>query len=268
MIFSTKSHEAARRRDREKARWSEVVLLSISPSLFLRASSCDFVDEKFFFCRTISRFINCMKFTKLISLTFFLLTIFTLPTLAQNKSADSFDKGTHELGVWIGGSPSSPTIFGSATDRKLVLTGVRYGGVFAATRHLAFQFTGDFIPYAMVYQPDRVRVGKPSAQLAVRGRGSSPIGLKIIVNRAGSIKPFVNASGGFLLFERGTPVEVLGATRFNFTFEFGGGVMIPLGSHKALTLGYKLHHFSNARITGVNPGLDSNVFYTGFSFLR
>ena len=200
--------------------------------------------------------------------TLIFITTFATPTWAQNKDADRFDKGTHEFGVWLGGSPNSPTIFGAATDRKLVLAGLRYGGVFATTRHLAFQFTGDFIPYAMVYQPDRVRVGNPRAQLAVRGRGSSPLGLKIIANRQNAIKPFVNASGGFLVFERGTPVEVLGATRFNFTFEFGGGVHIPLGTRKVLTLGYKLHHFSNAGITGVNPGLDSNVFYTGFSFLR
>lgn len=209
-----------------------------------------------------------MKFTRQIFLTIFFLTMVVLSTLAQNKSTDSFDKGTNEFGVWLGGSPNSPTVFGAATDRKLVLAGLRYGKVFATTRFVAFEFTSDFIPYAMVYQPDRVRVGNPRAQLAVRARGASPLGLKLILNRSAGIKPFVNASGGFLWFERGTPVEVLGATRFNFTFEFGGGVHVPLGTSKALSLGYKLHHFSNARITGVNPGLDSNVFYVGFSFLR
>ena len=209
--------------------------------------------------------INLIRFSTAI---LFLLTIFSSGISAQNKDADSFDKGTHEFGVWLGGSPNDPTIFGSATGRKLVVAGLRYGVVFATTRHLAFEYTSDWIPYVMVYQPQSVRLGNPRAQLAVRGRGASPIGLKLVLNRQSGIKPFVNASGGFLFFEKGTPIEVLGATRFNFTFEFGGGVQIPLGTRKTISLGYKLHHFSNARITGVNPGLDSNVIYVGFSLLK
>ena len=209
--------------------------------------------------------INLIRFATAI---LFLLSIFSSGISAQTRDADSFDKGTNEFGVWIGGSPNDPTIFGSATGRKLVLTGVRFGKVFATTQHIAFEFTSDWIPYAMVYQPQSVRIGNSGAQLAVRGRGASPLGLKLVLNRQSGIKPFVNASGGFLFFEKGTPVEVLGATRFNFTFEFGGGVQIPLGTRKTISLGYKLHHFSNARITGVNPGLDSNVIYVGFSLLK
>ena len=59
--------------------------------------------------------INLIRFATAI---LFLLSIFSAGILAQNKDADSFDKGTNEFGVWIGGSPNDPTSFGSATGRK------------------------------------------------------------------------------------------------------------------------------------------------------
>ncbi len=202
------------------------------------------------------------------TLRFFLFCIFSVSLFAQTKDAGSFDKGTHEWSVWAGGSPNSPQVFGSVKDRKLTIVGLRHGWVFAATKNTAWEFISDIVPYSMVYQPTSVRIGSPRAQLAVRGRGGSPFGLKVNFNRQNKIKPFVNVSGGYMIFEKGTPVEVLGATRWNFTFEFGGGIQIPVSERTAFSVGYKLHHFSNARFTNVNPGMDSNVIYAGFSFLR
>jgi hypothetical protein len=35
-----------------------------------------------------------------------------------------------------------------------------------------------------------------------------------------------------------------------------------------ISLGYKFLHISNGFTSPVNPGVDNNVFYAGFSFLK
>lgn len=203
--------------------------------------------------------------------TTFLLLLFVVTSVSAQNSGNSqynLESGTNEYGIWIGGAPNSATVFGSATDRKLLLLGLRYGRVLGGTRQVAFEFTSDVILKATIYQPEALVRLDPRIAPRANGRGASPFGLKVLFNRQGRLKPFVNGSAGFLFFDRGTPVEVLGATRFNFTFEFGGGVQLFATKRNAFSFGYKLHHISNARITGVNPGLDSNVFYAGYSFFR
>ena len=37
---------------------------------------------------------------------------------------------------------------------------------------------------------------------------------------------------------------------------------------RAITLGYKFLHISNGFTSAVNPGVDNNVFYAGFSILK
>ncbi len=194
----------------------------------------------------------------------------SVSVLAQHSgnNSTSLEKGENEFGVWGGGAVNNATLFGSATDRKLVIAGVRYGRVVGTTGSIAWEYTFDLVPIAKIYQPDSVTQANPRAASSIYGKGLSPFGLKLNFNRHGRLKPFVSASGGFLYFNRGTPVEVLGATRFNFTFDFGGGVQVFSTARSAVSFGYKLHHISNARITSVNPGLDSNVFYAGFSIFR
>lgn len=204
----------------------------------------------------------------LAALLFLLFAVSSASAQNSGNAEYNLESGTNEYGIWVGGAPNSATVFGSATDRKLFLLGLRYGRVLGGTRNVAFEFTSDLILRATIYQPDSLIRLDPRIAPRASGRGSSPFGLKIILNRQGRIKPFVNGSAGFLFFDRGTPVEVPGATRFNFTFEFGGGVHLFATKRNAFSLGYKLHHISNARITSVNPGLDSNVFYAGYSFFR
>ena len=57
-----------------------------------------------------------------------------------------------------------------------------------------------------------------------------------------------------------------GGTRFQFTADVGGGVEIRLKDKKAVTLGYKYYHISNGNRGIVNPGIDNNLFYVGYTF--
>jgi len=69
---------------------------------------------------------------------------------------------------------------------------------------------------------------------------------------------------GFLYFQHAIPVPH--SSHFNFTPEIGLGVAFFLAPKRALTLGYKLHHISNAGVGRSNPGMNSHVIYAGFSF--
>jgi Lipid A 3-O-deacylase (PagL) len=50
-----------------------------------------------------------------------------------------------------------------------------------------------------------------------------------------------------------------------YTIDFGGGLNFHLEGHRALTIGYRYQHLSNANISLHNPGTDAGTFYVGFS---
>jgi hypothetical protein len=142
--------------------------------------------------------------------------------------------------LWGGGSFDSPTFIGTSEDRKFLILGLRYGRVLATTPNAAFEYTFDVIPAAMVFQPAGSRFtasGEDRGRASVYGAGLAPIGLKFIFRRQRRARPFVDGSGGSLYFREPVPVNIPGATKFNRTFDFGGGIQIPVGSNRALTFG-------------------------------
>ena len=60
----------------------------------------------------------------------------------------------------------------------------------------------------------------------------------------------------------------VGAARFNFTFDFGGGVQIVRSSGRAITIAYKYQHISNGDHSPINLGVDVQMVYGGFSILN
>ena len=169
-------------------------------------------------------------------------------------------RGTNEFGLWAGGSPDSSKIIGNTEDRQLLLVALRYGRILAAWESVSLAYTLDIFPAAVVFEPDHVRRGRST----IYGAGLSPLGLKLNFGQDSWIKPFLAASVGFLYFEDDVPVPR--SSRFNFTPEIGLGVQFFLTPKRAMTLGYKLHHMSNANTGRSNPGMDSHVIYAGFSF--
>ena len=166
-------------------------------------------------------------------------------------------KGTNEFGLWIGGSPDS---VGNTEDRQLLLVALRYGRVLAAWEAVTLEYTLDIFPAAVVFEPGDVRKGSST----IYGAGLSPLGFKLNFLPQSWIQPFIAASVGFIYSQHDIPVP--DSSRFNFTPEAGLGVQFFLAPQRALTLGYKFHHISNAGISARNPGMNSNVIYAGFSF--
>lgn len=169
-------------------------------------------------------------------------------------------EGTNEFGLWAGGSPDSSRWIGNTEDRQLVLAALRYGRVIKAWESLSLEYTLDIFPAAVFFEPGWVRRGRST----IYGAGVSPLGLKLNFGQESWIKPFLAASVGFFYFQEDVPVPR--SSRFNFTPEVGLGVQLFVNPKWAATLGYKLHHMSNANTGRSNPGVDSHVFYAGLSF--
>lgn len=197
-----------------------------------------------------------------------------IPVAGQGSDAPG--SGKNEFGVWAGTSFANPTLIGTATNRRFVNLGLRYGFIFGIKDDIAIEYTVDVIPAAILIQPPGAQLvaetGNPryagQGRSAVYGAGISPIGFKFNFARRRKYQPFFATAGGFVYSPTPIPIPVPEATRFNFTFDFGGGVQVFTAGGKALTVGYKFDHISNAFRTDVNPGVDMNVVYVGFSVFR
>jgi hypothetical protein len=156
-------------------------------------------------------------------------------TRAGQQQSASARTRRNEFGVWGGISFDAPTWNGKTPDARFGNIGLRYGRVLAANQNLAFSWTIDAVPVAVLSVIRFTIVPTGSGSFTVQrtrdhtyGAGLSPIGLKLNVRRSQTLQPFVSGSGGFLYFSKDVPVP--GATRFNFTFDFDGGIQIVKNS--------------------------------------
>jgi opacity protein-like surface antigen len=194
-----------------------------------------------------------------------------VPTVQQPSGAG--ENRRNEFGIWGGISFDAPTWIGKTPDARFGNIGLRYGRVLAANDNLAFSWTIDVVPVAVLSVNRFTIVPTGSGSFTVQrsrdrtyAAGLSPIGLKLNFRRSETLQPFASGSGGFLYFSKDVPVP--GAARFNFTFDFGGGVQIVRSSGRAITIGYKYQHISNGDRSPINPGVDVQMFYGGFSIFK
>lgn len=95
------------------------------------------------------------------------------------------------------------------------------------------------------------------------GFGVTPIGFQLNWQKENTVQPFFKSSTGFMYL--GDQIPDKRGTQFNFTLELGGGLEFVVARHFSFTLGYKYHHMSNGQFGDINPGIDSNIFYTGIT---
>ena len=103
---------------------------------------------------------------------------------------------------------------------------------------------------------------------AVYGFAVTPLGFTADFGRRHKVYPFLQTNEGIVASSEPVPINVTGATGLNFLIDVGGGVRIKTGRRKAISLGYKFLHISNGFTSAVNPGIDNNIFYVGFSILK
>ncbi len=220
---------------------------------------------------------------------FFILTVLAATPIpaqqsnvlaGQQSNTDGGDQTTastgskrNEFGVWGSISFDATTWIGYTPDAKFGNIGLRYGRILAANRNLAFSWTIDAIPVAVLSVDRFTTVSTGTGSFAVRqtrdhtyGAGLSPIGLKLNFRRSKLLQPFASGSAGFLYFSKQVPVS--GASQFNFTFEFGGGVDIVRDSRHGISIGYKYQHISNGYTSPINPGIDVQMVHVGYLIRR
>lgn len=206
-------------------------------------------------------------------LTLFLFAVFPVACRAGFCGADPVPNDTrHEFEFFAGYSPASATLIGTTGDRRLVVAGFEYSYRCWAGKNWSISFTPGVLPAAILVQPTRYnfyRVGSAViAAHAVYGFGVTPIGFTAHFARQRAVHPFVEARGGIIASTEPIPINAPDATGLNFLFDFGGGLQWETGERHAVEFGYKFLHISNAGTTDFNPGVDNNIFYAGFSFLR
>jgi hypothetical protein len=174
--------------------------------------------------------------------------------------------GSNEFGGWTGYSPFSFKFKGVTEDRKLFLLNLQYARTLFATHPLTLKYTAEVVPVALEMQPTQLYFvdGQVLVNPAgtIYGAGASPIGFQGNFGRK-SIQPFANGSVGFLYFRQQVPV--IGSSQFNYTITIGMGAQFFRRAGRSFTVGWKYHHLSNKNQATLNPGIDSSVFYAGFS---
>jgi len=182
----------------------------------------------------------------------------------------------NEFGAWAGYSWDSVHLIGTAEHRQLILAALRYTRKLHETPSTTLRYTIDIFPLAMVLEPKVLGVTPPPNSMFIEGPrqyvyggGVNPIGLKLNFLRQHQLQPFVASSIGFVSSVERVPNDVPRGTLFNFTFDLQAGVeRFNSERTRAWTLGYRFQHISNGFRTPVNPGMDSNVIFLGYSFFK
>ncbi len=198
------------------------------------------------------------------------------PARGQSAPERSLD---NELGVWGGYSFDSPHVFGVTSDRRLGLVALRYARKWHTWDKVSLEYKVDVFPLVLVDQPKIVTAVVPgpppetiyfnNGREAVYAGGINPIGLKLNFLPQRRFQPFVESSIGFVMAARPIPFDVPGEDQFNFTFDFGAGFeRFNSSRNRSWRFGYRYQHISNAYRSSINPGMDGNVIFFGYSFFK
>src|SRR5207249_316712 len=124
---------------------------------------------------------------------------------ASQSTTVGIQKRDNEWAVWGSMSFNSTTLIGKTPDVKFGDIGLRYGRVLAASKTVAFEWTIDVIPVAVLSSPrPEVTASGPGffvtslVRHSVYGFGAAPIGLKFNFRRNRRVQPFGQATGGLV----------------------------------------------------------------------
>lgn len=196
------------------------------------------------------------------------------PETLKEESADyQLRPGMNEFGVFVGGGPAISTFTGllqsEAQDRYFIQTGFRYGRTFHVGETGALQYIVEATPLNLAF--GNISAPDPAAPAVRRrntayGVGIAPIGIRYVFRPQKKVKVFAAVNLGMILFNEDVPVP--GSSKFNFTTGIDAGAMIWSRNSRAVTLGMKFTHISNASTADLNPGVNSAVFYIGYSVFK
>jgi opacity protein-like surface antigen len=175
---------------------------------------------------------------------------------------DSQQPGIHEINFMGGYSfHSTKGFWGKIPDTTFRIYTIRYNRkLFTFNRRHLIEYVGELNVSA------HYNISRSTKYNAATftGFGIRPLGFQFNFGKRNVIQPFFKSSTGFMYFKDRFP-DARG-NKFNFTLELGGGFEFVLAKHLSFSVGYKYHHMSNGQLGEINPGVDSNIFYTGITF--
>lgn len=188
---------------------------------------------------------------------------------ATASSGRSGDVGTTELGIWTGYSGYNPTLIGRTTNRSLFELNLQYARVLKTSDNWGLKYTAELVPVAYVRQPEQVVINDhpedlPGGKQTIYGIGISPVGFQLNFRRGKVLQPYLNGTAGIFYFRDQVPVAH--SSKFNFGSALGLGIQIWYCENQSIRVGYKYNHISNGYTASNNPGMDSNLFYVGYSW--
>ena len=185
--------------------------------------------------------------------------MFASPAILQaGLCSDAGGQPRHDFQFFAGYSPASATLIGTVPDRRLALAGFAYSYRCWIWDSLSISYTAAAMPAAILIEPAH----------AVYGFAVAPVGFTLDLVRKRRVHPFAETTGGIVASSEPIPENQPNATGLNLFFDLGGGIRWRVGERSAVSFGYRFLHISNAYTTSFNPGVDNNVFYVGYSFLR
>lgn len=211
---------------------------------------------------------------------FFFTVVAILVVSPAVRCQESRTQPANEFGIWGAYTVNSPDVYGSRAHGQFGALAFRYGRVVSASRHRVIEYTLDVLPAEVVHQLSYVPCTiESTGQLisshcvtgheTVYGGGIAPLGWKFNFRPQRRFQLFAALSGGLIASTARIPTDIPGGTLFNFTAEWQLGFQrFNASRSRAWIAGYKLEHISNAFRTSVNPGIDLNVLFVGYSFFK
>lgn len=188
-------------------------------------------------------------------------------------------RGAKEFGMEFGFAPMQPTFLSGKKEydtdgRKFATTSIRFGKVIGTVKGVTYEYLFEVIPVSIAFNNEvkdknaYEAPADPEKLYTVRkntyGIGIHPAGFRFVFTPRKRLKPYVQASAGFLFTRE--PMPIPESPSYNFSSDFGGGLMYSVNRRQTINFGYRYFHISNMNIGEINPGYNANIFYIGYSF--
>jgi hypothetical protein len=195
-------------------------------------------------------------------------------TLYGGICSASSGRPRNDFQFFAGYSPVASTLIGATPDRRFVAAGFAFSYECWIWKSTSLNYTATAMPAAIMLEPSETLYNfvppyrRYSTAHAVYGFAAAPLGFTWDIAPGRRIHPFAETIEGIIASTEPIPQNLPDGSGLNFLFDLGAGVRWNIAPRRALVVGYRFLHISNADTTAFNPGVDNNVFYMGYSFRR
>ncbi len=177
---------------------------------------------------------------------------------AQSLPSASMPKGAWDFGVSaVGGS----SVSGGVEGVHVASLGFRVGKILTEEHGGGSWWQGN-LEYAFDVHPFNYYLLDPQN---VYGASFSPLNLKWNFTKPRTTSPYIELNGGVLFTNHDLPPST---NSVNFQSGVGVGLQTFIREKRAITVGAKYQHISNAGLANLNPGINTLQFTLGFNWFK